>query len=105
MKIIAYGVYQAVAKKQTGIKLLLNEWASLAIFPEAETARDFVGTLLTRIRQEQGRGQRTADNLDPEVKLDFCIAKVIVDVDDEVLLKRGWQLPQTNGQPFEIRNP
>ena len=89
----AYAVCQAVAKENPGIKTTLSPWGhQLALFIDKESAREYLRKVLEQIKHEQSIGARTTWNLDKDRSLDFCIVEATIDVPDDVLRGRGWDL-------------
>lgn len=91
-----YGVMQAVALKNVGIKAFFSAemFKCVAVFPTKEDARAYLLAVLDTVKREQKLGIRTKRNLDPKFEggLDFQIVPMYMLIPDAPLLARGWDL-------------
>lgn len=95
MTIKGYMIFQTVNKKGMSVKGDGNDPRFGRIYSSKEDARDFLVSLIATIKHEQSIGWRTERNLDPtfEGGLDWLIQEVTVDVPEENMKKRKWELP------------
>ena len=93
-----WAIFQAVAKELQGIKAIeiMGNGYLVAIFPTKEAAKLFLKLIIQNIKKEQRQGIRTADNLDPHKKLDWVIAPISVEVDEQEFKVRGWYYGHMN---------
>lgn len=93
---VAFGVFQAVGLKQTGIKAFdtPNGWRAISSFPTKEDARRYLQGVLRTVRREQAMGIRSKENLDPKYSggLDFAILPIIITTLKRPMAGRGWEL-------------
>lgn len=88
-------IAQAVALKFMGLKGDGNDPRYYRVYANKEEARDSLASLLYNIKQEQGIGWRTKDNLEPKKSLDFYIQKIYTELPIDEMEKRGWIFEQS----------
>ena len=92
-----YAVMQSVAKKGCNLKVYYRETFVRgeltpvpAIFIRKTDAEVYLANVIKTVKAEIKSGDRSANNLDPETSLDFCIVPIGVVFNREIVESRGW---------------
>lgn len=96
MKIPAYVVCQAVKKEFNGIK---GYGHTGYFFMTKQDAEAFLMGVLDTIHREMKIGVRKENTLNPDEWLDFSINECMIDIPEEKIIGRGWNLPEK----FELK--
>lgn len=95
MKIKGFVITQAIAKKFQGIKTPIDlcRYDAGLFFLSEQGARDYLSGVLQNVKNDIAHSRRDKDNLDPNKWLDFSVSPTEIEIDEEKMLSRGWELP------------